>query len=256
MRPAQLRAGRRGARVRRDADGSAGGGRGVRAAHGPDVLRRRLRGEELGERVGRQRVAVEAADIAKGARKAQRSQSLTNGYFAGYMVKAQPVGRYELKKCADKMHMLGVSDPGSFEIQNSADSEHVPEMVEFLYKRLQRRGYTERDVRRMVNQDRNVFASLLVALGHGDALISGLTRTYAQTAREIGRVLDPKEGEISFGIHMLIGKNHTTFLAVTYLKYIYACFRHKEMDKAGFHIFSEAHTGDSIKVPVSVIKSL
>jgi len=88
-------------------------------------------------------------------------------------------------------------------------------MVEFLYKRLQRRGYTERDVRRMVNQDRNVFASLLVALGHGDALISGLTRTYAQTAREIGRVLDPKPGGISFGIHMMIGKNHTTFLADT-----------------------------------------
>ncbi|WP_234038112.1 NADP-dependent malic enzyme [Erythrobacter sp. YJ-T3-07] len=123
------------------------------------------------------------------------------------------VGR--TKAVADKMHMLGVSDPGSFEIQNSADSEHVPEMVEFLYKRLQRRGYTERDVRRMVNQDRNVFASLLVALGHGDALISGLTRTYAQTAREIGRVLDPKPGGLSFGIHMMIGKNHTTFLADT-----------------------------------------
>jgi len=43
------------------------------------------------------------------------------------------VGR--TKAVADKMHMLGVSDPGSFEIQNSADSEHVPEMVEFLYKR-------------------------------------------------------------------------------------------------------------------------
>ena len=123
------------------------------------------------------------------------------------------VGR--TKAVADKMHMLGVSDPGSFEIQNSADSEHVPEMVDFLYKRLQRRGYTERDVRRMVNQDRNVFASLLVALGHGDALISGLTRTYAQTAREIGRVLDPKPGGLSFGIHMLVGKNHTTFLADT-----------------------------------------
>ena len=123
------------------------------------------------------------------------------------------VGR--TKAVADKMHMLGVSDPGSFEIQNSADSEHVPEMVEFLYKRLQRRGYTERDVRRMVNQERNVFAALLVALGHGDALVSGLTRTYAQTAREIGRVLDAKPDGISFGIHMMVGKNHTTFLADT-----------------------------------------
>ena len=123
------------------------------------------------------------------------------------------VGR--TKRVVDKLHMLGVSDPGAFEIQNSADSPHVPAMVEYLYKRLQRKGYTERDVRRMVNQERNVFAALLVALGHGDAMISGLTRTFAQTAREVNRVLDPKPGGVPFGIHMMIGKNHTTFLADT-----------------------------------------
>ena len=123
------------------------------------------------------------------------------------------VGR--TKAVMDKLHQLSVSDPGGFEIQNSADSKHVPEMVDFLYKRLQRRGYTERDVRRMVNQERNVFAALLVALGHGDGLISGLTRTFAQTAKEINRVLDPKPDAVPFGIHMMIGKNHTTFLADT-----------------------------------------
>jgi malate dehydrogenase (oxaloacetate-decarboxylating)(NADP+) len=123
------------------------------------------------------------------------------------------VGR--TKAVLDKLHQLSVSDPSSFEIQNSADSEHVPAMVDFLYKRLQRRGYTERDVRRMVNQERNVFAALLVALGHGDGMISGLTRTFAQTAKEINRVLDPKPDAEPFGIHMMIGKNHTTFLADT-----------------------------------------
>ena len=123
------------------------------------------------------------------------------------------VGR--TKNVVDRLHMLGVSDPGSFEIQNSADSELVPKMVDYLYKRLQRRGYTERDVRRMVNQERNVFAALLVALGHGDAMISGLTRTFSQTAREVNLVLDPKPGSVPFGVHMMIGKNHTTFLADT-----------------------------------------
>ncbi len=123
------------------------------------------------------------------------------------------VGR--TKAVMDKLHQLSVSDPGSFNIQNSADSEHVPAMVDYLYKRLQRRGYTERDVRRMVNQERNVFAALLVALGHGDAMISGLTRTYAQTVREVNMVLDKKADALPFGIHMMIGKNHTTFLADT-----------------------------------------
>ena len=123
------------------------------------------------------------------------------------------VGR--TKAVLDKLHQLSVSDPQSFEIQNSADSEHVPAMVDYLYDRLQRRGYTERDIRRMVNQERNVFAALLVALGHADGMISGLTRTYAQTMREVNLVLDKKEGALPFGIHMMIAKNHTTFLADT-----------------------------------------
>lgn len=115
----------------------------------------------------------------------------------------------------DKLTELGVSDPSSYEIHNSAVSPLVPSMVEYLYERLQRRGYMERDVRRMVNQDRNVFASLLVALGHGDALITGMTRTFAQSMKEVRRVLDPKPGHLPFGIHLMVAKNYTVFLADT-----------------------------------------
>ena len=116
------------------------------------------------------------------------------------------VGR--TKAVLDKLHQLSVADPGSFEIQNSADSEFVPAMVDLLYKRLQRRGFTERDVRRMVNQERNVFAALLVALGHGDGIITGMTRTYcADRAQRCNLVLDHKQGRTAVvGIHMMIGK--------------------------------------------------
>ncbi len=123
------------------------------------------------------------------------------------------VGRTE--KICQKLKDLGVEDPDSFVIENSKVSSHVPAMNEYLYNRLQRRGYTERDVGRMVNQERNIFSALLVELGVGDAMITGLTRTFAQTAREVNMVLDPKPGAIAFGIHMMVGKNHTTFLADT-----------------------------------------
>ena len=123
------------------------------------------------------------------------------------------VGRTEATRT--KLVELGVEDPDSYEIQNSADSIHVPEMVNYLYRRLQRRGYMERDVRRMVNQDRNVFSSLLVALGHGDAMISGLTRPFGQTMKEVQLVIDPKPGHVPFGIHLMIGKDYTVFLADT-----------------------------------------
>ena len=123
------------------------------------------------------------------------------------------VGRTE--KVLQKLRDLSVEDPETFEIANSANYENVEPMVDYLYKRLQRRGYTERDVRRMVNQERNVFAALLVATGEGDGMITGLTRPFSQTAREVSRVLDEKKGATSFGIHMVVGKNHTTFLADT-----------------------------------------
>ncbi|MFX8397187.1 phosphate acyltransferase, partial [Acinetobacter baumannii] len=50
-----------------------------------------------------------------------------------------------------KLVELGVSNPESYEIHNTTVSPLVPEMVEFLYPRLQRRGFMTRDVQRMVN---------------------------------------------------------------------------------------------------------
>ena len=123
------------------------------------------------------------------------------------------VGRTEAVRA--KLVELGVGNPDSYQIENSAVSEHVPAMVEMLYERLQRRGFLERDVRRMVNQDRNVFASALLKLGVGDAMVTGMTRTFAQTIREVRQVLDPGEGKLPFGIHLMIGKNYTVFMADT-----------------------------------------
>jgi len=115
----------------------------------------------------------------------------------------------------DKMAELGVPNPESFHIENSMVSEHVAPMVEMLYERLKRRGFLQRDVQRMVNTDRNIFASGLLKLGVGDAMITGMTRPFAQSIKEVRRVLDPATGKLPFGIHMLVGKNHTVFMADT-----------------------------------------
>jgi malate dehydrogenase (oxaloacetate-decarboxylating)(NADP+) len=123
------------------------------------------------------------------------------------------VGRTEAVRA--KLIELGVEQPEAFQIENSAVSIYVPAMVELLYERLKRRGFMERDVKRMVNQDRNVFASLLLKMGIGDAMVTGTTRTFAQTMREVRHVLDPQDGRLPFGIHLMIGKNYTVFLADT-----------------------------------------
>jgi len=66
-----------------------------------------------------------------------------------------------------------------------------------------------------VNQDRNVFASALLKLGVGDAMITGLTRTFAQSIKEVRQVLDPAANHLPFGIHLMVGKNYTVFMTDT-----------------------------------------
>ncbi|MBU6268417.1 MAG: NADP-dependent malic enzyme [Sphingomonadales bacterium] len=123
------------------------------------------------------------------------------------------VGRTQAVR--DKLAELGVSDIDSYEIHNAAVSEHTEAMMEMLYGRLQRRGFLERDVRRMINQDRNVFAAAMLKLGIGDALVTGMTRPFGQTIREVRQVLDPKPGHLPFGVHLMVGKQTTVFMADT-----------------------------------------
>jgi len=115
----------------------------------------------------------------------------------------------------DRLKALGVDDPSSFEVHNSVNSPLVPKMVDHLYERLQRRGYLRREVEGMVNRDRNIFGALMLKLGEADAMITGTTRTYAQTMREIRKVIDPRAGATPFGIHVLVGQSHTVFMADT-----------------------------------------
>jgi len=122
------------------------------------------------------------------------------------------IGRDDVR---EKLKALGVDDPESFEIHNSRHSPLVPAMVEILYGRLQRRGYLHRECERLVNTDRNIFASLLLKMGEADAMITGVTRTYGQSLREVRRVLDQAEGRTPFGIHVLVGQSHTVFMADT-----------------------------------------
>ncbi|HST37698.1 MAG TPA: NADP-dependent malic enzyme, partial [Allosphingosinicella sp.] len=115
----------------------------------------------------------------------------------------------------DRLRALGVDDPESFKVFNSRNYDRVPEMADYLYQRLQRRGYMHRELERIVNQDRNIFASLLLAMDEADVMITGITRPYAQSFRQIRRVLDPQEGVTPFGIHVMVGQTHTVFVADT-----------------------------------------
>ena len=115
----------------------------------------------------------------------------------------------------EMLSQLGVADPDGFELHNSRHSKLVPQMVDHLYAKLQRKGFLRRDVERLVNRDRNIFGALLVALGEADMMVTGLTRPFRQSMIDVMKVIGPKPGHTPFGIHLMVGRNHTVFLADT-----------------------------------------
>ena len=123
------------------------------------------------------------------------------------------VGRVD--RIQELMKKMSVVDYQNIEIANAAVSPHVDEYIDLLYPRLSRQGYLYRDVARMVKNDRNIFASCMLALGHGDALITGVTRNYTVSLENITRVIDTKPDEFLFGISMIVAKGKTLFFADT-----------------------------------------
>ncbi|MEY3292256.1 MAG: hypothetical protein RJB12_27, partial [Pseudomonadota bacterium] len=104
-------------------------------------------------------------------------------------------------------------DAMGIEIVNARVSEHNLDYTDFLYARLQRRGYLRRDVQRMINQDRNYFGAAMVARGQADAMVTGVTRNFNMVLKEVRRVLDVKDRMI--GMSILLAKGRTLFVADT-----------------------------------------
>ena len=122
------------------------------------------------------------------------------------------VGREDrVRKALDAMGLE--ADP--IEVQNALVSDHNAAYTDFVFGRLQRKGQLYRDCERMVNQNRNVFAACMVAQGHADAMVTGLTRSFSVGFNDILRVLDPKQGQRPIGISMVISRGRTVFLADT-----------------------------------------
>jgi len=115
----------------------------------------------------------------------------------------------------ETMARLGISDSAELEIHNARLSVHNQEYANNLYKRLQRQGHLFRDVQRMVNQDRNVFGASMVAHGHVDAMVTGVTRSFGVNHEYITRVLDPKPGQRLMTCSVVITRSSTLFIADT-----------------------------------------
>ena len=110
---------------------------------------------------------------------------------------------------------MGVDDADSYEVLNSRNSPLVGRAVDYIYGKHQRHGLLRREVERLVNQDRNYFAAAMLALGEADAMITGTTRPFSQSLRQVRQVIDDEKDAVPFGINVVVSGNRTVLIADT-----------------------------------------
>lgn len=110
---------------------------------------------------------------------------------------------------------MGLDGASDLEVINAKISDHNKDYIGFLYKKLRRRGVLQRDCQRMVNHDRNVFAACMVANGHADALVTGMTRSFQASFEYVTQVIGPKKGKEFVTTSMLVSRGRTVFMGDT-----------------------------------------
>jgi malate dehydrogenase (oxaloacetate-decarboxylating)(NADP+) len=126
--------------------------------------------------------------------------------------KAILVGREDIIRAG--IRRAGVEEH-TLEIRVPHSAQEAQSYIEYLYKRLQRRGALHRDAVRMVTNDRNVYAASMLVKGDADAMVTGATRNYAAALNDVRLVLDPPKGERPIGVMVIFAKGRLVFVADT-----------------------------------------
>ena len=135
-------------------------------------------------------------------------------YQRSGMGKALVVGRQEDVKA--KLEATGLADAvRELDVVNAGNTRYLDQYKEFLYNRLQRKGFDRQDVHRMAARDRHVFSALMLAHGHGDALVTGATRKSAHVLGLINNVFDADANAGAVGITALLHKGKVVLIGDT-----------------------------------------
>ena len=121
------------------------------------------------------------------------------------------IGREEIIK--QKMSDIGLDFFDQMEIHSTRNKSEHDRYAEHIYGRLQRKGFLKKDCLELLSNERNVFAACMVSLNDADAMICGLTRSYAASLESIEYVLDPIPNKTILGMTVMLCNGRTIFVA-------------------------------------------
>ncbi|OLY93252.1 allosteric NADP-dependent malic enzyme [Cnuella takakiae] len=106
-----------------------------------------------------------------------------------------------------------------FDPKGEAMKEKRMQYSEHFFKKRQRKGINFYESQKMM-RDRNYFGSMMVEMGDADAMISGLTKNYADTIRPAIEVIGTEEGVKKIaGMYLMLSKRGPLFLADTTINF-------------------------------------
>ena len=135
-------------------------------------------------------------------------------YQRSGMGKALVVGRQD--DVREKLEAAGMADAvRELEVVNAANTQHLSTYKEFLYNRLNRKGFDSQDIHRLAARDRHVFSALMLAHGHGDGLVTGATRKSAHALERICHVFDADAAHGAVGVTAVLYKGRIVLIGDT-----------------------------------------
>jgi malate dehydrogenase (oxaloacetate-decarboxylating)(NADP+) len=124
------------------------------------------------------------------------------------------IGREERVKQVAEAAGIELHDK-EIEIHNARLSRRNAVYAQFLYDRLQRKGFLARDCQRLINQDRNHFGAAMVAVGDADAMVTGATRNFSNCFEEVRHLIDAKPGHRMIGVSIVLARGRPVLVADT-----------------------------------------
>lgn len=124
------------------------------------------------------------------------------------------LGREDRMRETAEREGIDLNRPG-IQLVNARISQRTGAYVDYLYARLQRKGFLFRDAQRLINHDRNHFAACMVALGDADGMVTGITRNYSTALEDVRRCIDPKPGHRVIGVSLALCRGRNVLVADT-----------------------------------------
>jgi len=119
------------------------------------------------------------------------------------------------KRIKEQLKRIGLDENFKIQIVNSTDKSKREKYTKYLYKKLQREGLLERDVDRLVRNDRVAWGSSMIACKDADAMVTGNIRHYAASVEKLKKFVEARPGETIFGMTIIVSKGKTILVADT-----------------------------------------